>query len=119
MQFQRKGKIVLQGDFNARTNKEEDTIEPDKYDEHLGISFKRLLDRNSEDNREINVRGGELLNLCKSLNMTILNGRKTGDIFGKYTSIHWNGKAVVDYGVVPAEMYEEVSSFSVGNYSPF
>ena len=51
--------------------------------------------------------------------MAILNGRKTGDIFGKYTSIHWNGKAVVDYGVVPAEMYDDVCSFSVGNYSPF
>ena len=118
-QFQKKGKVILQGDFNARTNKEEDTIEPDKYDEDLGISFTQLPSRNSEDSEEVNIRGGELLNLCKSLNMAILNGRKTGDIFGKYTSIHWNGKAVVDYGVVPTDLFEEVSYFSVGNYSPF
>ena len=51
--------------------------------------------------------------------MAILNGRKTGDIFGKYTSINWNGKAVVDYSIVPTDFFEEVISFRVGNYSPF
>ena len=117
--FQSKGRVILQGDFNARTNKEEDTIKPDKYDEQLGIHFTSLPSRNSEDRGVINARGEELLSLCKSLNMTILNGRKTGDIFGKFTSIHWNGKAVVDYAVVPVNMYEEVTLFSVGNYSPF
>ena len=55
MNFQRKGKIFLQGDFNARTNKEEDTIEPDKYDENLGISFTKLPPRNSEDRGDPNV----------------------------------------------------------------
>ena len=118
-QFQKKGNVILQGDFNARTNKREDTIMPDRHDEQMGIYFTPLPSRNSEDRGEINVRGEELLSLCKSLNMTILNGRKTGDIFGKYTSINWNGKAVVDYVVVPVDVYGDVSLFSVGNYSPF
>ena len=44
--------------------------------------------------------------------MVILNGRKPGDIFGKYISFHWNGKAVVvDYGIVPADIFENISLF--------
>ena len=119
IRFQTKGRVLIQGDLNARINTENDTIEPDKYDERLGISFTDIPCRNSQDHGEVNVRGVELLNLCKSLNMVILNGRKTGDVFGKYTSIHWNGKAVVDYAIVPADMFEHVSSFTVGNYAPF
>ena len=117
--FHSKGRVILQGDFNARINTENDTIDPDKYDEQLGLSFTAIPPRNSEDTGEINVRGIELLNMCKALNMTILNGRKSGDLFGKYTSIHWNGKAVVDFGIVPVDSYEEVTSFRVGNYAPF
>ena len=117
--FHSRGRVILQGDFNARINTENDTIDPDKYDEQLGLSFTAIPPRNSEDTGEINVRGIELLNMCKALNMTILNGRKSGDLFGKYTSIHWNGKAVVDFGIVPVDSYEEVTSFRVGNYAPF
>ena len=83
-QFQKKGKVILQGDFNAQTR---GTIEPDKYDKNLGINFTQLPPRNSEDRGEVNVRGSELLNICKSLNMVILNGRKPGDIFGTYVGV--------------------------------
>ena len=117
--FQNKGRVILQGDFNARINTENDTIDPDKYDEQLGLSFTAIPARNSEDTGETNIRGTEFLNMCKALNMTILNGRKSGDLFGKYTSIHWNGRAVVDFGVVPVDSYEEVLSFTVGCYAPF
>lgn len=117
--FQSKGRVILQGDFNARINTENDTIDPDKYDEQLGLSFTAIPSRNSEDTGETNIRGVEFLNMCKALNMTILNGRKSGDLFGKYTSINWNGRAVVDFGVVPVDSYEAVSSFTVGSYAPF
>ena len=69
---------------HARINTEKDTIDPDKYDEKLGIDFTAIPPRNSEDRGETNIRGVEFLNLCKSLNFTVLNGRKTGDLFGKY-----------------------------------
>ena len=53
--------------------------------------------RNSEDNVPSDHRGKELLEMCKSLGLLILNGRKVGDLFGKYTSFQWNGSSVVDY----------------------
>ena len=57
--------------------------------------------------------------MCKSLDMAILNGRKTGDLFGKNTSFNWNGKAVVDYAIVPTDLFDNISLFKVGNYVPF
>ena len=75
--FQSRGRVILQGDFNARINMENDTIVPDKYDEHLGISFTAIPPRNTEDTGEMNIWGAELLDMCKALNMTILNGRKS------------------------------------------
>lgn len=75
--------------------------------------------RNSEDRGDPNIRGLELLNMCKSLDMAILNGRKTGDLFGKNTSFDWNGKAVVDYAIIPTDLFDNISLFKVGNYVPF
>ena len=51
--------------------------------------------------------------------MIILNGRKPGDLFGKYTSLNWNGRAVVDFGVAPVDWFDAIVSFTVGNYAPF
>ena len=122
----------MQGDFNARTNREVDYIAPDKYDLETTSQYEEktgpfgyscdagyLPNRNSEDAGEVNIRGTEFLNLCKSLNMIILNGRKNGDLFGKFTLFQWNGKAVVDYVIVPTDLFDDVVSFNVGNYSPF
>ena len=46
----------------------------------------------------------------------IINGRKTGDLFGKNTSYQWNGKAVVDYTIASMEIFDDITFFKVGNY---
>ena len=51
--------------------------------------------------------------------MIIINGRKTGDPFGKITSYQWNGKSVVDYVISNVELFHNITYFKVGNYSPF
>ena len=45
--------------------------------------YLELPPRNSEDKGHIDIRGEELFELCRSLNLLILNGRKTGDPWGK------------------------------------
>ena len=114
---QSKGKVFLQGD--ARIDTENDAIVPDKYDEELGIAFTALPPKNSVDKGETNIWGTKSLNLCKAFDMTILNGRKPGDLFGKYTSLNCNGRAVVDFGVVPVDWFDAILSFTVGNNAPF
>ena len=48
-----------------------------------------------------------------------MNGKKTGDPWGKITSYQWNGRAVVDYVIVSCELFKTVTSFMVGDYSPW
>ena len=118
--FQEKGLVILQGDFNAHTNTSPDFIANDKnsteYGSDMNISVQQ---RNSEDKSKIDIRGEELLQLCRSLNLHILNGRKTGDVFGKLTSHQWNGNGVVDYIISSADLFPQFTSLNVGVYSPF
>ena len=111
--FQEKGEVIVQGDFNARTNVDGDTITIDKYDDSFMIPTENLpqniQSRNSEDKVTSDHRGKELLELCKSLGLIILIGRKVGDVFGKYTSFQWNGCSVVDYVLASSSIYPSIS----------
>ena len=118
--FQEKGKIIIQGDFNARTNVINDTVSADRYDNsYLDSPHVDIPLRNSEDKAPADHRGKELIELCKSLGLAMLNGRKPGDLFGKYTSLQWNGSSVVDYVFVDKQLFSSISYFEVGNFIPW
>ena len=109
--FKEKGIVLIQGDFNAHTGNKADYLASDKSDEMFGIvNGKRTLTRNSEDKKPVNKRGTCLLDLCKSHDVLIVNGRVTGDVFGKYTSFQWNGSRVVDYLLSMSSYLEESRS---------
>ena len=55
-----------------------------------------LTFRNSQD-KKTNSNGKHLTDLCMINNLKILNGRKIGDLTGKYTCHQYNGSSVVDY----------------------
>ena len=79
--FQQKGEVIIQGDLNARIGKEQDFFNLHNVECHKDYDEEEesgIGQRNSED-IVINKRGEELVELCKSLNMVILNGRKVGD----------------------------------------
>ena len=119
--YNKKGQVMIQGDLNGRTGEELDFVEADKFDSDLGLdnmNFENQRPRNSED-RTKNKRGEEILDLCKMNDLMILNGRCTGDIFGKFTCHNWNGSSVVDYCIVPYEYFDSIVSFSVGEYIPW
>ena len=85
----------------------------------FGISNQeKPLPRNSED-RKTFPRGDSLLNLCKSLDFLIVNGRKSGDIFGKFTSSQWNDSSVVDYVITSMASFDRISSMEVNNFYPW
>ena len=114
-----RGEVVIIGDLNARTGKLEDTISPDKSDELFDISFSPPpLKRNSRDN-ETNRRGLDLLELCKSVDLRIVNGRKTGDPFGDFTCIKHNGNSMVDYLITSPASFENIPCFNVGEFLPW
>ena len=79
-----KGEVIIIGDLNARTGKLDDTINPDKSDIEFDISIPTPPpNRNSRDT-VTDRRGLDLLELCKSVDLRIVNGRKTGDHFGDF-----------------------------------
>ena len=116
--FKNKGVILVQGDLNARTGSEIDFVNHDKSDEFLGIeNLANQCQRNSEDSK-MNQMGKELLDLCKVNDLLIANGRKAGDLFGKFTSHQYNGSALNDYLLAPNSFLDKVSHFSVSDYTP-
>ena len=85
----------------------------------MGIdNFDNQTRRNSED-KSCNERGKELIDICKMNDLLILNGRVTGDIFGKLTSHNWNGSSVVDYCITSNELSDRIAKFSVGEFVPW
>ena len=56
--------------------------------------------------------------MCKSLDLFIANGRKTGDPFGNYICLKWNGSSVVDYLLVSKNIFDQVPIFKVGQFQP-
>ena len=116
-----RGDIVIQGDFNARTTNAKDFVEYDKHDKLSEIDCIEFFDmppRCSEDKTQ-NTNGKELLEICKAYNLCIINGRKTGDHLGKFTSFQPGGNSVIDYAIVPQSMYQNVLTFSVGDFYPW
>ena len=117
--FNKKGLVLLQGDFNGRIGVEQDFVGYDKSDEELGIqNLDNQRGRNSED-KKINSRGKDLLDICKVNDLLVVNGRTTGDIFGKFTSHNWNGSSVVDCCIASNSILDNITNFNVGPYIPW
>ena len=114
-----KGQIMINGDLNAKTDDLDDTIVPDKFDAELELNFDKPPPKRNSHDTSINARGTEILDMCKSLNINIVNGRKTGDIFGEYTCVKWNGNSVVDYLLTSASAFQKILYFKVGDFLPW
>ena len=85
-----KGKILIMGDYNSRTSTGVDFISDDEVSQHMSDilpeNYKSdiYLSRKSQD-KILNSQGKELLNLCASAQLRMLNGRYVGDILGNMT----------------------------------
>ena len=56
---------------------------------------------------------GKHPDLCMINNLKILNGRKIGDLVGKYTCYHYNGSSTVDYIITETDLLDKVRHFQV------
>jgi hypothetical protein len=102
--YSEKGDIILMSDFNARTGSEEDLIISDDIS-HVPLSDNQYvidtaLGKISSHDSHIDTRGKELLDMCISNQLRILNGRTFGDSFGAYACYKPAGYIVVDYAIV-------------------
>ena len=118
IKYQKHGKILLGGDFNARVGTEYDFISQDS-DSHLPLFDTYIIDsipvqRHSHD-LILNTRGKQLLNLCVQCGLRLLNGRMFGDSLGQYTSHQPTGSSVIDYFIASESILSLIPCFSVHN----
>ena len=118
--FKKKGRVLIQGDLNARTGTESDFIERDKFDDEFGIIIENTPPaRNSRDQGKLSERGKNLLSLCKANDVFIVNGRKIGDLFGSLTSFQWKGDGLVDYVIADYPTFRAIKNLWVGHFIPW
>ena len=123
--FSNLGKIALIGYFNSRIAKLPDFIENDSLDlndlnENNLLPDDYLVDQHIPRNNEdlvLNIQGKNLLDLCMSARLRILNGRFIGDSLGFYTCISPSGYSTVDYAVVSESLLPSVQYFKTGDFS--
>lgn len=89
--YQKYGNILLCGDFDVRVASEIVFIVQDS-NFYTHQSYVR--------DEKLDSRGRDLLDLCISNQIRILNGRVLGDTFGIYTCHTPNGTSTVDYRYV-------------------
>ena len=113
--FSSQGSILLMGDLTARTGKFSDSV----CNERNNLITKDQSEfslcptqRNSFDN-ELNSHGKRLLEICKSADLRILNGRVSGDSLGRVTFHGKNAVSVVDYAVCDQDLLSHVANFVV------
>ena len=81
------------------------------------LSFNQR-DYHSFDN-ELNNHGKRLLEICRSADLRILNGRVSGDSSGRATFHERNGTSVVDYAICDENIFPTVARFVVKEPSFF
>ena len=111
------GEIILGGDFNSRLgNKHKDYIIKDTSEflpiDNSIIEADIITFRNSQD-KKTNSNRKHLADLCMINNLKILNGRKIGDLTGKYTCHQYNGSSVVDYIIAGPNIVNKINYFHV------
>ena len=109
------GKVILCGDFNARTGHLEDFIE----DANTYGTEPVTIARFNKDNK-VNSFGKLLVDICKYNGLQIMNGRKPFDREStKYTCYRptsknkAEGKSTVDYLITQSDMVKHIKSFTV------
>lgn len=107
------GKLVVVGDFNARTGSLGNL--PDDEDKK---SFDPNQTSRASRDSIINERGRKLLELFDSVNLSILNGTTLGDLLGEYTCFTYNGASVVDYVAASQELVGDIISLEMGELNP-
>ena len=70
------------------------TLSRGKFDDTFGIINQEDNSLRTSEDKKVCERGSFLIDLRRSHDFSILNGRKPGDIFEKFTSMQWNSSTV-------------------------
>ena len=112
---------IIMGDLNGKTNTSPDFVleVTDKHspihdiDDYVpDIPSKR----NNKDTKKVDKQGKELLEMCQTYRLRILNGRTSGDRWGlptRYPLCEGETPSLLDYGICSISHLEKIQSFQV------
>ena len=111
--YQRDYSVILAGDFNARTGMENDftVFDSCKFAPSENLPTPKEVPARKNFDQHLNEQGNILLEICKSLDLRILNGRCKGDSFGKITFHGKQGISTVDYIIVSHDLMDKFQKF--------
>ena len=104
------GSILLMGDFNSDNFCQEgNTIITNDQSEFSLCA----LQRHSFDN-ELNNHCKRLLKICRTADLTIMNGRSCVNSLGRPLTFHGkSGVSVVDYAICDQDLFHSIANFVV------
>ena len=119
--YQRDYSVILAGVFNARTGMENEftVFDSCKFAPSDNLPTPKEVPARKNFDQHLNEQGKILLEICKSLDLRILNGRCKGDSFGKITFHGKQGISTVDYIIVSHDLMDKFQNFVVRQPSPF
>ena len=114
--------IILCGDFNARTGGLEDRTLCENIP---GIDFTEdhssdhiSTERNCMDSTN-NAHGKNLIDLSIENNLTLINGRISGNLFGDLTYVNYAGGSVIDYFLVSQSLVHSTNYLKIKELNPY
>ncbi len=116
------GRVLLCGDFNARTSDAIDYIFNDELDDFLPIDDNYEPDiplnlRKNDDKNFINTSGQLLIDFCKSTGNRITDGRINPENSSSFTCFTSNGNSVVDYVLSKSNDFNLIENLQIGELS--
>ena len=122
VEYSTKGAYFVLGDLNSRVGTLIDYTKDDNLDKFINndkCSCSNDIPHRASMDTIVNNFGRRLLSMCKSTDLLILNGRKQGDIKGKFTFCNQMGHSVIDYMLTKYEYYNVVTDFKVLEVNEF
>ena len=108
--------LIITGDLNSRTGTEDENYDDFQADNtfiETNNASIALTDRKNCDS-VVNSHGKNVLDICRTFNLKIMNGRSLGDPLGNFTYHDMNlGSSAIDYGICNQNFYDHVNNFMV------
>ena len=126
------GKTFIVGDLNSRTGQLSDILEFDKYldiEEDFdddNIEYNELLSTmqnvfpvHKNEDKVIDSHGWKLIDLCKTTDHAIVNGRLCNDQNGNFTFCSTRGLSVTDYLLTHKFNLDSLNNFQILDFNNF
>ena len=103
--------VIIMGDFNARTGENDDYVE-------IEGETNDICHR-SDCDKLVNTNGRLLLDMCKTTEMSIVNGRVGDDKgIGAFTCHTHNGRSLIDYCLIDSLALSLIGNITVWPFDP-